>query len=190
MPIDPTRAGAAATAPLAIATINAMTRQAFVDAFGAVFEHSPGVAEAAWSARPFADADALHGAMMAVIRARPVPDQVAFLCKHPELAGREATEGDLTAHSESEQASAGLNRLTVAELARMASLNEAYRTRHGFPFIACVRHYTKAGIFAEFERRIARDTAGEREEALAQIGFITRLRLSALTEAAAQRRAA
>jgi 2-oxo-4-hydroxy-4-carboxy-5-ureidoimidazoline decarboxylase len=56
-------------------------------------------------------------------------------------------------------------------------LNTEYLARHGFPFIICVRHYTREGIFAALERRIERATQEERDEALAQIASITRGRL-------------
>ncbi|MBS0542305.1 MAG: 2-oxo-4-hydroxy-4-carboxy-5-ureidoimidazoline decarboxylase [Proteobacteria bacterium] len=160
--------------------INAMERDAFVKAFGGIFEHSPWVAERAWQARPFADMGAVHDAMKSVVRALPRKEQVALLRVHPDLAGREAEEGTMTDHSVSEQASAGLDALTREEMAHMRDLNQRYRVTHGFPFIIAVRRYTKDQIFSEFERRLANDSDAELEECLAQIFVITRLRLMAL----------
>jgi 2-oxo-4-hydroxy-4-carboxy-5-ureidoimidazoline decarboxylase len=176
--------------PFTLAAINAMDRPAFVSAFGAIFEHSPWVAEAAWAARPFASIDAMHAAMIAAVRGSDEAKLTALLCAHPELAGREAKQGQLTHSSDVEQASAGLTRLTPEEVRLIDTLNRAYRERHGFPFIACVRHYTKAGIHAELARRTARDTAPEREEALVQISFITRSRLAQVTDESQAFRAA
>lgn len=170
------RAGAA---PLRLADINAMDQPAFVAALGDIFEHSPWVAEQAWSARPFDDVDALHDAMMAVVRSATRTRQVAFLGLHPELAGAAVRGGTLTVDSTSEQRSAGLDAMSAADDARLREMNRRYQLRHGFPFIVCVRHYTQAGIFAELGRRIARDTEAELGEALAQVAFITRLRLAA-----------
>ncbi|MBS0550981.1 MAG: 2-oxo-4-hydroxy-4-carboxy-5-ureidoimidazoline decarboxylase, partial [Proteobacteria bacterium] len=158
-----------------------MDRDAFVKAFGGIFEHSPWVAERAWAARPFADAGAVHDAMAAVVRALPREEQIALLCVHPDLAGKEAEDGTMTDHSVSEQASAGLDALSKAEMARMRELNQRYRARHGFPFIIAVRRHTRDQIFSEFERRLASDTDAELEACLAQILTITRLRLMALT---------
>lgn len=180
----------AAQPPFTLAAINAMDRPGFVAAFGAIFEHSPWVAEAAWASRPFASIDAMHEAMVAAVRGSDEAKLIALLCAHPELAGREAKRGELTQASDVEQASAGLTRLTAEEVRQIDVLNRAYRERHGFPFIACVRHYTKAGIYAELARRAARDTASEREEALAQISFITRGRLMQITDEAQTSRAA
>ena len=163
---------AAAIAPLA--------RAEFVAKFGEVFEHAAWVAEGAWPHQPFADVAELHAAMMAVVRAAPLPRQVEFLRGHPELAGKEAIAGTMTGHSTHEQAGAGLNALSRAELDELQRLNAAYAARHGFPFIIMVLGHTKPQIFDALRRRVANDTADEREEALTQIGRITRRRLDAM----------
>jgi len=162
-----------------IATVNGMDRAAFVDAFGGIFEHSPWVAERAFERRPFAGAAGLHAAMADAVRAASREQQVALLLAHPDLAGKEARAGTMTASSVAEQASAALDRLSPEEMARIALLNREYRARHGFPFIVAVRHYTKAGIFHEFERRIGADTEAELAWALSQVFAITRMRIDA-----------
>jgi 2-oxo-4-hydroxy-4-carboxy-5-ureidoimidazoline decarboxylase len=162
-----------------IATVNGMDKAAFVAALGDVFEHSPWVAERAYERRPFASAAELHTAMADAVRRAPRERQLALLLAHPDLAGKEARDGTMTASSVSEQASAALDRLTPEEMARISELNRAYRARHGFPFIVAVRHYTKAGIFHEFERRIAADTESELAWALSQVYAITRMRIDA-----------
>ncbi len=118
--------------------------------------------------------------MIQVVKGWPKEQRIAFICGHPELAGKEAAASTLTRESESEQSGAGLKSLSRPEVEEIGALNQAYRARHGFPFVICVRHYTKTGIFAEFKRRTARSTDVELDEALAQIGFITRLRLADL----------
>jgi 2-oxo-4-hydroxy-4-carboxy-5-ureidoimidazoline decarboxylase len=160
--------------------INAMRPEAFVAALGTVFEHSPWIAERAFVRRPFADAARLHEAMVDVVRSASRDEQLGLLRAHPELAGREAQAGTLTADSTAEQRSAGLNALTRAEMERVARLNRAYRDRFGFPFIIAVRRHTKEGIFAEFERRLGNDADTELRECLEQVYIITRLRLDAL----------
>lgn len=170
-------------AALDLATLSAMTREQFVAAVGSTFEHSPWVAEQAWDARPFDSVDALHAAMIGVVRRAALATQVGFLCAHPELAGREAQAGTMTDASVREQRSAGLDGLSREEMAEMKRLNAEYRRRHGFPFIIAARRHTKQQIFDELRRRVAEDPATEFAEALAQIGFITRLRLRALLAA-------
>lgn len=155
----------------------------FVAALGGVFEHSPWVAERAFAGRPFADTAALHAAMVDVVRGASEDEQLRLLRAHPELAGREAQAGTLTADSTSEQQSAGLNALTRAEMERVGRLNRAYRERFDFPFIIAVRRHTKDGIFAEFERRLGNHSESERLECLEQVYIITRIRLDALVAA-------
>jgi chitin deacetylase len=161
-----------------LAGLNRMDRAAFSAALGHVFEHSPWVAERAHTAQPFASLDHLHAAMMRAVRAAPRAEQLALIRAHPELAGREATEGTLTADSTSEQGRLGINALSKAEVERMRSLNRRYSAKFGFPcIIALRRHADRASVFAEFERRLANDAETEIAGALAQIGHITRGRL-------------
>jgi 2-oxo-4-hydroxy-4-carboxy-5-ureidoimidazoline decarboxylase len=162
-----------------IATVNGMDKTAFVAAFGGIFEHSPWVAERAYDRRPFASPAELHAAMADAVRAAPREQQTALLREHPDLAGKEARAGTMTTSSVAEQASAALDRLSPTEMTRIAELNREYRARHGFPFIVAVRHYTKAGIFHEFERRIANDSPSEHAWALSQVFAITRMRIDA-----------
>ena len=163
--------------------IDSMPPSEFVALLGGVFEHSPWVAETIVSRRPFQSIDALHAAMVAAVEAAPRQKRLALLAAHPELAGREARAGSLTASSTQEQARAGLDALTAAEVRRIDELNSAYRTKFGFPFIVAVRDHTRASIFATFERRLAQDADTEFAEALVQVYRITRLRLDALVPA-------
>lgn len=163
-----------------LADVGRWSLDEFAGLLGDVFENSPWVARKAWQRRPFADLGELHLHMMAAVHAADTAQQRALLCAHPELGGREAQTGTLTEASDSEQASAGLKSLRADELARIDALNAAYRAKHGFPFIVCARHYTKAGILFELSRRAALDTEREMAEALNQVAAITRLRLDAL----------
>ena len=103
--------------------------------------------------------------------------KLSLIRAHPDLAGRLALAGALTADSTREQASSGLDRLTPEELQRFTELNDAYRARFGFPFIMAVKGATKDEILAAFERRLQHHPQGEFAEALAQIERIAMLRL-------------
>lgn len=170
---------AAATPTLTVAALGAMDQRAFVDALGDLFEHSPWVAQAAWTRRPFADEAALHDAMMSAVHAAPLAQQLAFLNAHPELAGKEAQAGEMTDHSTFEQSGAGLNALSHAEFVELQRLNAAYRARHGFPFIIAVLGHTKPQIFEAVRTRAGNDSQREIREALNQIAQITRRRVRA-----------
>jgi 2-oxo-4-hydroxy-4-carboxy-5-ureidoimidazoline decarboxylase len=165
-----------------IAEINAMDQAGFLRLFGGVFEHSSWVAERAWAARPFASLGALHAAMVAAVRAATRDEQLALLRAHPELAGKEAEAGTMTGDSVAEQKGAGLVNLGADEKRRIGRLNAQYRTKFGFPFIIAVREHTKAGIFSEFERRLADDAETELATCLAQVFAIARLRLERLID--------
>lgn len=159
--------------------LNRATAGDFAAAVGDTFELAPWVAEAAAARRPFATVTALHQAMMGAVRAAPRERQLAFVCGHPDLAGKAARAGDLTEESRHEQASVGLDALPEEEFARFHRLNDAYTAKFGFPFIVCVRRHTRDSILEQFERRLGHDAATEFAMALQEIFFITRLRLAA-----------
>jgi len=165
------------TAALDLESVNSMGREDFVDALGSTFEHSPWIASEAWAARPFDTIDSLHTAMMDRVLESPRDAQIAFLCGHPELAGREAQARTMTAESTGEQAGAGLNALNRDEMADLRALNARYRQRHGFPFIIAARCHGKAEIFSQLRRRLLADAETELREALRHVSIITRLRL-------------
>ena len=160
-----------------------MDRKSFVATFGQVFEHSPWIAAAAFDRGLPADADrpdGLHRALAAVLREAPEARKRALIDAHPDLAGRLARAGRLTASSSKEQASAGLDQLTDEERTRFTVLNQAYQARFGFPFIMAVKGRGKDEILAAFERRLAHDPATELSTALEQIERIALLRLADL----------
>jgi 2-oxo-4-hydroxy-4-carboxy-5-ureidoimidazoline decarboxylase len=164
---------------LTLDQLNRLSTADFSVAIGDCFEHAPWVAEAAAGKRPFATVTALHAAMMAALRAAPTEQQLGFLRGHPDLAGKAARAGEVTADSKSEQASAGLDSLSEAEFARFHRLNDAYTAKFGFPFMICVRRHTRDSILAQFERRLLNDTASEFAAALQEVSYITRLRVVA-----------
>jgi len=160
-----------------------LTRAEFVARFGGVFEHSPWIAETVFdSGAPAraATAAALHAAMCAIFRAAGRERQMAVVRAHPDLAGRLALAGGLTADSTAEQRSAGLDQCTPDELRRFMELNDVYRARFGFPFIMAVRGRSRGEILAAFERRLANHPDTEFQTALAEIERIAALRLAEL----------
>ena len=167
---------------MTLAELNARDRRGFVVALGGIFEDSPWVAEAAWPRHPFATLDALYRAMVDAVRAAAEDAQLALIRAHPELAGKAAVRGELTADSKAEQSGAGLNQCSPQEFARLQELNRAYNAKFGFPFIIAVKGLDRAAIIKRFTERLERDRAAEFEEALQQIARIAWLRLEALVE--------
>jgi 2-oxo-4-hydroxy-4-carboxy-5-ureidoimidazoline decarboxylase len=165
--------------------LNALGAADFTAALADIYEHSPWVAEAAAAKRPFATLAALHKAMMAAVRAAPAEAKLALVKAHPDLAGKAARAGALTAKSTNEQASAGLDALSEAEFARFHALNDGYKAKFGIPFIICVRRHSKDSILSEFERRLAQDKDDAFDTALGEIFRIAALRLDSKVTAPA-----
>jgi 2-oxo-4-hydroxy-4-carboxy-5-ureidoimidazoline decarboxylase len=162
---------------VSLETLNAADHQSFAAAIGEVMELTPWVADEAYAARPFASVAALYQAMTDAVRRAGDARQRALIDGHPDLAGKAAREGKLTADSTAEQAGAGLDRLSDDEFATFHRLNDAYRAKFGMPFIVCVRRHGKESILRQFERRLKNDPAAERDAALAEIFRIAALRL-------------
>jgi 2-oxo-4-hydroxy-4-carboxy-5-ureidoimidazoline decarboxylase len=162
---------------LSLDTVNRMDVAAFLQAFGDVAEHSPWVAEAAAARRPFKSRDAMITAFADAVSLAPAERQRELLRAHPDLAGRAAIAGTLTADSKKEQAGAGLDALTAEEFSRFTDLNRTYRERNGIPFIFAVRGATKHDILRGFEARIGNAPDLEFRTALGQVAGIIRFRL-------------
>ena len=169
-----------ARAAISSVELPGLDRDRFVALFGGVFEHAPWVAAQAFDAGPFASRKALHRAMVDAMRRAPRDQQLALIRAHPDLAGRAAIRGELTAASTAEQASAGLDQCTPAEFERFRELNDKYKEKFRFPFILAVKGKTRAEILAAFEQRLHNAAEAELQEALDQIARIAELRLADL----------
>src|SRR5215218_4903285 len=163
-----------------LAELNA-NKHAFMEAIGGIVEHSPWVAERAFVYKPFSSLDALHAALMKCIRDASIDEQIALFNVHPELAGREAVAGTMTADSTGEQGGLGLTALSAPELAELTGLNARYRQKFGFPFIAALRlHPDRQSMIASFKQRIDNLREREIDIAIGQIGEIVRGRLETM----------
>ena len=157
-----------------------MDRESFIAAFGSVFEHSPWIAEGAYTLElgPTHDNVAgIHSALARVFRTASPEQRLGVLTAHPDLAGKLAAAGRLTQESAAEQAGAGLDMLTDDERAKFMELNKAYTQKFGFPFIIAVRDNTKATIMDAFQRRLDNTGDSEFAEACKQVERIAELRL-------------
>ena len=164
--------------PPTINELNDSTCAAFVASLGSLFEHSPWVAEETWPLRPFRDAAHVHADLCRTMRSAPVAKQLELIRGHPDLAGRLARENQLTKESTTEQASAGLDQLSDAELAEFQKMNGEYREKFGFPFIICARLNAKNAIITAMKSRLTNLPAAEHSAALTEIEKIAWLRLN------------
>jgi len=162
---------------------SSLDRPSFVDRFGAIYEHSPWVAEAAWAQRAqtgFDSVEGLHAIMRDIVDASGEAAQRTLIDAHPDLAGRAAAAGTLTAESTEEQSSAGLDQCTPEELTLFTQYNNAYKARFGFPFVMAVRNSNRHEILAAFAERLDNSPEAELHEALKQIHQIAAWRLQEL----------
>jgi 2-oxo-4-hydroxy-4-carboxy-5-ureidoimidazoline decarboxylase len=161
-----------------LSQLNILPASAFVALTGGVFEHSSWVAEKTAESRPFASVAALHRTMVEIVAASSEARKLALIRAHPDLAGRLAQQGQLTAESTREQASAGLAQADAATVERIQALNTLYRARFDFPFIICARLHKVEAIIAAMERRLTNEPATEVKAALTEIYKIAQLRLN------------
>ena len=169
--------------PQSLAELNACSREDFVAALANVFEYSPWIAEQSAAARPFAGVKQLFDGMKAVVERAPSELRLALIKAHPDLANKTQRAAGLTAESNAEQNSAGLDRLSDAEYAAFERVNNAYRSKFGFPYIVCVRRHTRDSILRDFERRLPNDAASEMQASINEIFRIAALRLDQLVKA-------
>jgi len=163
-----------------LSDLNACSKDEFAGALANIFEHSPWIAEQVASARPFAGVRELFAAMKAVVD-RAVPElHLALIRSHPGLADKTQRAAGLTAESNAEQNSVGLDRLSDAEYDAFERVNHAYRSKFGFPYIVCVRRHTKDSILRDFERRLPNDSGAEMRKSIEEICRIAALRLDQL----------
>ena len=163
-----------------LSDLNTYSNGDFVTALANIFEYSPWIAEQAAVARPFAGVTALFAAMKAAVDRAPSELRLALIEAHPDLASKTQRAAGLTADSDAEQNSVGLDRLSDAEYTAFERANDAYRSKFGFPYIVCVRRQTKDSILRDFERRLPNDASTEMQTSIEEICRIAALRLDQL----------
>lgn len=157
-----------------LSELNSLPQHTFTAALAGIFEHSDWVAARTWARHPFANVEALHKAMCAVMHEASDVEKLTLIRAHPDLGDRLAA---LSPESTAEQQASGLSSLSDEECALFQSLNAAYNTRFGFPFILCARLNDPQSMLRAFEARLPNDRETEIATALAEIEKIARLRL-------------
>ncbi len=168
---------------LTLAQLNTADQADFTALLEGMYEHSPWIAEQAWAQRPFKSLPHLKYALAQVVRQAPQDAQLGLIRAHPELAGKAAVAGQLTAESTNEQSKAGLTHCTAEEFALLQQLNQDYNARFGWPFIMAVRGprgqgLSRSAIIATFQRRLDNHPDFERAECLRHIHRIAEIRLN------------
>jgi OHCU decarboxylase len=160
-----------------LSSLNGFDRGRFVAVCGPLFEHSPWIAERTWPRRPFASVDALHAALVEAMYSATEAEQIKLISAHPDLVGRLARQGRLTAESTTEQSAAGLGALSPDDAEAFDRYNSQYKAKFGFPFVVCARENKKDAILEAFPTRLNNSRPAEIATALLEISKIARLRL-------------
>jgi len=173
-------------AALTLDLLNQADHDTFCRLLAGVYEHSPWIAEGAWTRRPldgFATLAQLKRTLVEVVRAAPEAAQLDLIRAHPELAGKAMVARTLTAESTGEQRSAGLTDCSPEEFARLQQLNADYNARFGWPFILAVKGPRGTGLSRQqiidtFARRLSGTKEFEFAECLRNIHRIAEIRLN------------
>jgi 2-oxo-4-hydroxy-4-carboxy-5-ureidoimidazoline decarboxylase len=163
-----------------LSDLNICSKDDFVAALANVFEYSPWIAEQTAALRPFAGVGELFAAMRSVVDRAPEELRLVLIRAHPDLANKTQRAAGLTAESNAEQNSAGLDRLSDAEFTAFERVNNAYRAKFGFPYVVCVRRHTRDSVLRDFERRLPNDAKAEVQTSIGEIYRIAALRLDQL----------
>ena len=135
----PAVAGTPGTGVIRLDQVNEMTREAFVQTFGRLFQGPTWVAERAYDLRPFEDTHDLRMAFQESLFSAERTEQRDLLSFYPDL-GSDAVDGDTRGEeSARDQGSVGLTLLNDEDHEEFAHLTEAYRDRFGIPLIVSVR---------------------------------------------------
>ena len=160
-----------------------LTKEAFMERFGGIYEHSPWVAERVWQAgidEQHSVIETLANSMAAILNSAREAEKFQVIRAHPDLAGKAAIQGELTNDSTDEQSSAGLDQCTEAELSQFQQLNDAYKEKFDMPFIMAVRGANRHQILAGFEERLPNEPVVEFKRAITEINRIALLRLNTM----------
>jgi beta-ureidopropionase / N-carbamoyl-L-amino-acid hydrolase len=172
---------------LTLAQLNAATQAEFTALLDGSYEHSPWIAQAAWSRRPFVSLAHLKHTLVQVLREAGREAQLQLIRAHPELAGKAMVSRSLTAESSHEQGKAGLTDCTPEEFALIQRLNAEYNAKFGWPFILAVRGpnpkkdgpgLSRAEIISTFQRRLGHHPDHEFAECLRNIHRVVEIRLN------------
>lgn len=157
-----------------------MTREEFIEQFGGVFENSAWVAEQAWAQGVGAEHDELSGLtdlLVGVVRSASPQQRMKLILEHPILG----TKKKMGEYSTQEQQSASLQGLGADKSALLATLNNQYIKKFGFPFILAVRGRGAEEVLADLAARVENDNVeAEKNRAMEEIYQIARLRLEAI----------
>ncbi|XP_026765068.1 2-oxo-4-hydroxy-4-carboxy-5-ureidoimidazoline decarboxylase-like isoform X1 [Galleria mellonella] len=162
---------------LSISEVNALDDAQFEAIFGNVIELCSDAAVQISKKKPFKNLADLCKAFDQYLDGLSKAEKLVVLRLHPDLAGRLASQGELTRESTAEQRSAGLLDLTEEQKSIINTSNEAYKTKFGFPFIICARENKVQSIIEGLQRRYNSTQEQEITVGINEVKKICKLRI-------------
>ena len=159
--------------------IEKLSETEFTEVFGNIFENANWIAKRLYEQKPFKNFQDLSKKMINIFESADYQDKLKILNSHPDLADK-AKIGTLTADSNKEQNSAGLDQCTEKEFNQFKNLNLEYKNKFGFPFILAVKGKKKSEILLNFQKRVLSNKKDEFSEGISQVIKIAGLRLEEL----------
>lgn len=156
-----------------LSQVNQMSQAEFTEAFGEIWENTPTIATKAWEQGPFEDIETLHQCMVDIVEGMSEAEQLKLIRAHPDLGSR----AKMAQASVEEQQGAGLDRLSASQYEQLQRFNQDYKDKFGFPFVIAVKNHTIDSILDAFKTRLQNTPTQEKQQALAEIAKIARLRL-------------
>jgi OHCU decarboxylase len=157
-----------------------MNKHQFCVMFGAVYEHSPWLADLVYDSgidelnlEPHTLCQRFEKMFMNSSREQ----QLMVLRAHPELACQRASSQSLTVASSKEQTGAGLDSCSEDEFIQFRELNDKYMNKNKFPFIIAVKGLGRDEILEAMKTRVLNDQESEFKTALQQVNRIARFRI-------------
>ncbi|MGI5951555.1 MAG: solute carrier family 23 protein [Brooklawnia sp.] len=168
--------------PISLAQVNEMGRAKFVGTFESLFPLTWPV-EQAWERRPFASTAELREAFQkAVLTASPEDQRELVEAYHDItdlLIDPEQADADVKAMQES--STMALDRLNDHDRAQILAVGQAYRERHGMPWVVAIENLANREQMVDNGlRRVAAAPERELLTAITQVGQIADARFDAL----------
>ncbi|OXU29159.1 hypothetical protein TSAR_006561 [Trichomalopsis sarcophagae] len=165
---------------LSISEVNALPAENFEWLFANVIEHCPEAAPIVATKRPFSSTEDLKRAFDEYLEKLDTDEKELVLLKHPDLAGKLAEDGKLTAESQNEQKIAGLDTMTKDDRQTLSNNNYLYKEKFRFPFIICARQNKVQSILSGLETRLNNSRETELKTGIDEVKKICRVRIDDL----------
>lgn len=158
---------------ISIEDVNEMERDQFVATFGTLFNGATWPLEAAWEARPFADAPALREAIEDAVLTADRAAQDELVRAYPDMATLVTADEEQAGTISQDVGSFALDGLTEEDAEALRDLADRYAEKFSMPFVAYLaRTDSFTSIIEGGVRRLDHSREHERRVALTQVAEI------------------